>query len=776
VSEAIEYKSGAFQGLRVLDLCTEPPGSLACMLLADLGADVLRAQADGDPRGADPGFLCWNRNKRRVSPDRAQELALVADVLVAESAPPGLEPAALRARNPGLIYVTLPPYGRTGPYAELPSDHALLAGLGGSSFRQFSWEDVPVYLVTPQLHYAHGILAASAIASCIYERDRSGQGQELSVSGLDAVAATSSNTLTRPLTGETGAAERTNRQPGARGSVPNFRLYQCADGGWLFLGTLIFEHFVRALDALDLLDILVMEGIDGEFANVMSPQNAGRVIARLDARFAERPLDAWLALFREHDVPCGPVGTRKDWFASETVAANEMRVGVDHPQLGRVELPGVPVKLSETPGQVRHLMCDAEPPEFAPRTDRPQTDRPLSGGASAAEARGPLAGVRILDLGNIIAGPFASTVLANFGADVIKVEPLSGDSFRAYELDVIGVNQGKRSLALDMKQPEGRETFYDLVRHADVVCDNYRHGVLERLGIDYDALRAVNPRIISVSVTSYGPVGLLSRDPGFDPTIQARSGLARAQGGDDEPAFNAIPVSDVASALLAAFGIAVALHAREKTGRGQKVETCLANASVLTQSGELTWYEGRVDPPLGDRDCRGVSALQRLYPCADGWLVLSCTSDAHYRALCGALGRDDWLERWPPTAAGMEPRDGALAAALTEALAKLPRDHALERLAAAGVPAAPAVRAADVYDSPLFAANDFFQENLYPSQGPICTVRGFARFERTPAGFVRRCPLLGEHTREVLSEAGLTADHIARLLQSGIALESAEQT
>ncbi|MEQ9464488.1 MAG: CoA transferase [Haliea sp.] len=776
MSEAIDSESGAFRGLRVLDLCADLPGSLVCMLLADMGADVLRVQADDDPGSVHPGFLCWNRNKRRAPPDRAHELALAADVLVADSVQPGLEPALLRASNPGLIYATLPPYGRTGPYADLPSDHALLAAMSGSSFRQFSWEDVPVYRVTPQLHYAHGILAASAIASCIYERDRSGKGQELSVSGLDAFAATSSNVLVRPLAGAGNLANLRRLQPGARGIAPNFRLYQCADGEWLFLGTLVFEHFVRALDVLDLLDIMVMEGIEGEFANVMRPENVGRVIARLDARFAERPLDDWMALLREHGVPCGPVDTRQNWFASETVAANKMRVGLDHPQLGRVELPGVPVKLSETPGHVRQLMRDAEPPEFFPRAVRSLSDRQMSGGVSAPVARGPLAGVRILDLGSIIAGPFTSTVLANFGADVIKVEPLSGDSYRAYEVDVVGINQGKRSLALDIKQAEGREAFYDLVRHSDVVCDNYRHGVLERLGIDYDTLRAVNPRIISVSVTGYGPVGPLSRDPGLDPTTQARSGLSRAQGGDDEPVLDAIAVSDVGSALLASFGIAVALHAREATGRGQKVETCLANAIVLTQSGELTWYEGREDPPLGGRDCPGISALQRLYPCADGWLALSCTHDDHYLALCGALGREDWSERWPPTAAGVEPRIGALAAALAEALAKLPRDHALELLAAARVPAAPAIRGDDVYDSPFFAANDFFQEDPHPSLGPMCTVRGFARFERTPAGFPRRSPLLGEHTREVLSDAGLTPDHITRLLQAGIVLETTERT
>lgn len=765
--------AGAFGGLRILDLSDGIPGPLACMLLADQGADVLRIEtADGDRMRAHPGYLCWNRNKRRARLDltcsdglaRARELAAAADVLVAESEPQGLEAAGLRAANSGLLYVTLPPYGRAGPYGGLPSDHALLSGVSGTAFRQFSWDDVPVYLVTPQLHYAHGILAAGAIAAGVYERGRTGLGQELSISGLDAVAAASSSVLVR-----TGATADRVRRPGARGGVPNYRLYRCADGGWLFLGTLIFSHFVRALEALDLLDIMVMEGVDGEFANVMRPQNADRVIERLDARFAERPLETWLALLREHDVPCGPVGSREEWFASETVAANEMRVALRHAELGRVDLPGVPVKLSETPGSVRALMRDVDSPAF--QSPRFAGSAP---GRAPASSSGALAGVRILDLGNIIAGPFASAVLASFGADVIKVEPPGGDSFRAYGLGFVGFNQGKRSLALDLKRPEGREAFYQLVRHSDVVCDNYRHGVLERLAIDYATLRGINPRIISVSVTSYGPVGPLSLDPGFDPIMQARSGLMRAQGGSDEPVFYAIAVNDVASALMAAFGIGAALHARETTGRGQKVETCLANQSVLAQSGELTWYEGRPDAPLGERDCPGIGALQRLYACADGWLVLSCTLDAHFAGLCGALARADWRERWSPTDALAEPRHGALAAALAETLAKLPRDEALADLERAGVPAAPAIRGEDVYESQFFLANDFFQQEEHPTHGPMLTVRGFARFGRTASGFARRFPLLGEHTREVLAEVGCAPERIARLLESGVAVEPSD--
>ena len=757
--------TAAFDGLRVLDFSCGIAGPMACMLLADLGAEVIKVETPpGDPLRSQPGYLCWNRNKLRVELDletaaglqRASELLASADVAVFGDPPAGLEARSICAQQPALLYATLPPYGHTPSGVDMPPDHALLAALSGAAFQQFSWEDVPVYLVTPQLSYAHALVAAVALAAGVFERARTGLGQLLTVSGLDGVAAASSGSMLHA----DGLPERP-RSRGTRGGAPNYRLYCCADGGWLFLGTLIFAHFVKALEAMDLLDVMIMEGVDGEFANVMKPGVAGRVAARLEARFAEKDREEWLRILHEHGVPRGPVGSRTEWFASETVAANEMRVSLHHTELGRVDVPGVPVKLSETPGRVRQLMRTVRADALPPR-------EPARLGNAPTRPGGPLAGVKALDLGAIIAGPFATTVLANFGADVIKVEPPLGEAFRPYGLPFVGFNQGKRSLVLDLKREEGLEVFYELVRQADVVCDNFRHGVLERLRIDYDTLSRINPRIISASVTGYGPVGPLSRDPGFDPIMQARSGLMAAQGGDDEPVFHTIAVNDNTSALVAAFGILAALHARETTGRGQRVETCLANQGVLSQSGELTWYEGRPPAPLGDRDCVGVGALQRFYLCRDGWLVVSCTEGSHFERLCAALEHPDWRERWSADAALDEPRDGALATLISDTLKQLSSAAALERLLAQRVPAAPATRGDDVFSSSFFLDNDFFWGTDHPTYGPMLSVQRYAGWSRTQAGFARRAPELGEHSEEVLMEFGIEEERIATLIGAGI--------
>ncbi|MFN0095321.1 MAG: CaiB/BaiF CoA transferase family protein, partial [Dehalococcoidia bacterium] len=367
-----------------------------------------------------------------------------------------------------------------------------------------------------------------------------------------------------------------------------------------------------------------------------------------------------------------------------------------------------------------------------------------------------------------IAGTFAPTVLANFGAEVIKVEPLDGDPFRPYGLNFIGHNLGKRSLALDLKHPEGRAVFEELVRQADVVLDNYRLGVRERLRVDYATLAAINPRIITCSVTGYGPKGELAKDPGFDPLMQARSGMMWAQGGADEPVFHQIAVNDTATAMVAAFGIQAAIHAREKTGRGQEVTTCLANQSVLFQWGEVTWYEGRTPSPVGGRDFIGESAVRRFYRCADGWLCLACTTPQHFHQTCIALGRPDLAARTIAEKARSEPNDGALATALAEIFAGMTRDEAVDRLRSRDVPAAPSLTPAEVFADPWLRENAHLQESEYPLFGPITTVRGYGRFSRTPGGFAYPAPMPGEHSLDILAEFGIDAVRVARLVELGV--------
>ncbi|HXU24821.1 MAG TPA: CoA transferase [Tepidiformaceae bacterium] len=762
--------SGPFEGIRVIDFTQGIGGPIASMLLADFGAEVIKVEAPGGDRmKTKPGYLCWNRNKQRVVLDihrfdglrATRELLATADVAVFDWAPGelerfGLDAVSVRARYPAVLHAWLPPYSPAGRWSQLPPHDQLLHAVSGVAAHQMSYADRPVHLVTPQVSYAQGMLAAGAIGSALYERSLTGEGSSLVISGLHAVASVHTGLSTR--FGETRAVTAKS----SRGGVPNYRLYQGSDGQWLFLGTLTPPFFLKALEAMDLMDLIVLEGVDGEFTKLLQPPMNAVAIERLNQRFAEKPRDEWLRILNAADVPCGPAGRREDWFRSETVTANEMRVELQHPTFGTVTMPGVSAKLSETPGSVRHLMQDVTVDGLPPHRPAgpPASPKPPS-------PRGPLGGIRVLDLGAFIAGPFAPTILASFGADVIKLEGMDGDAFRLAGMQFCGHNRGKRGLCIDLKSDAGREAFYDLVRVSDVVLDNYRAGVRERLGIEYERLAKINPRIISCSVSGYGPKGPLSKDPGFDPLLQARSGMMAGQGGEGEPVFHSIAVNDSGSAMMAVFGIVAALNARERTGRGQDVQTCLANQSVWLQSGELTSYDGRPANPVGATDCIGVAALQRFYECADGWIVVAVTRPAEVAQFALALGHPEWSGGLTAEQALAEPVDGRLAGQIAEALKEMAREEAVDRLLSRGLAAAPSHTMNEFFEDPWVHENGYFDRYANAQWGEVTGPAGYGDFGGR-GGFERGAPALGEHTVEVLNDCGFEPGRIAELLAAGV--------
>lgn len=763
---------GAFDGIRIIDFSSGIGGPMATMLLGDLGAEVIKVEPPGGERMKDhPGYLCWNRNKKVVTLDvhrfddlrAARSLLATADVAVFDWAPgelerSGLDAVTLRTANPALLHAWFPPYSPVGRWSQLPPDDALLSAIGGASMLQASYIDRPTYLVTPQVSYGQGMLGAGALASALLVRQQTGLGQSMTVSGMHGLAAVQSGG-----TIHAAGMVRMSGGRGSRGGTPNYRLYQCADGGWFFLGTLTPAFFLKALEATDMLHLMALEGVEGEFTNLLKPGINTVVIEHLEARFKEKPLQEWLDILHEAGVPRGPAGQIDEWFASETIAANDMRIELEHPKLGTVTMPGVPVKLTATPGSVRHLPEPAKAEEVGPHTPSVEAKS-----GSWAPHGGPLGGVRVLDLGAFIAGTFAPAILSNWGADVIKVESPDGDPFRTYGLGFVGYNRGKRGLAIDLKKPEGHAAFMDLVKVSDVVLDNYRNGVRERLGIDYAALKKVNPRIISCSVTGYGRTGPLSPDPGFDPLVQARSGLMNLQGGNEEPVFYQIPVNDTASAMMAAFGVVAALNARQRTGEGQEVLTSLANQSVLTLSGELTSYEGRPANPKGGIDLLGTGAMNRFYECSDGWIMLAGKKPEHFPSTCVAVGHPEWAGSVVAEKAMLEPVECMISKRFEEAFAEMTRDEAIDRLLTRGVPAAPVTQSGEIFDSPFFHACDYFEDFDHPQLGAIRGPKYLGTFALTQGGYPYRSPLIGEHTVEILAECGFAEERIEALLASGV--------
>jgi crotonobetainyl-CoA:carnitine CoA-transferase CaiB-like acyl-CoA transferase len=745
----------AYRGIRIADFSQGVSGPMAAMLLGDFEAEVVKVEPPGGDRLKDhPGYHAWNRNKQVVTLDldtpqglaAARELIAGADVALFSDAPGrlealGLDAVTLIAAHPALIHAWMPPYGTRGDWSNIPPHHSLLTALSGVAFRQGAYGDQPVHLVLPVLWYGQGVLGASAIGAALLERHRSGKGQAVIVSGLHGLS---------EVSGPVRVLDQPPLPRGAPlGASPSYRLYECADGQWFFLGCLFANFYLKLFEAL---------GIAQHFERLaLDP-----LLARdtLVAAFHTKPRTEWLQILQDNGVPCAPVGPREAWFAGETVAQGDLRQVFRHPKLGEVAIPAPPARLCETPGSIRGLAEPIpRPPVWAPR-------KPPAG-SGEGEAAAPLDGVRILDLGTVIAGAHAGGVLANLGADVIKIEPVEGDPFRSDGGGFCAYNRGKRGLGLDLKQAAAKALFYDLVRQADVVIDNYRFGVRTRLGIDYATLKAINPRIISCSINAYGDKGARVTLPGFDPLLQAEGGMQAAQGGDDEPILHTIPVNDVATSAVVSSAVIAALNARVRTGEGQEIITSLMAQSLTFQLAEVVAYEGRPPNDKGSRDCIGVWALHRFYECADGWLALVCERPDQAQAL--GLALDVPMSGDALTAE----RDGALAETIASALSTRPRDETVQALLAAGVPAAPALRAAEALQSDWLWENDTLERWTHPRLGDLIGVRAYADFSRTPSGFRHPTPDLGEHSTALLAELGIAPDRIAAALATGAIFEPA---
>jgi crotonobetainyl-CoA:carnitine CoA-transferase CaiB-like acyl-CoA transferase len=413
-------------------------------------------------------------------------------------------------------------------------------------------------------------------------------------------------------------------------------------------------------------------------------------------------------------------------------------------------MPGTPAHLRWAPAK------EPDARRFAPLADIPLwepdiADAPSTSRRVGADGEGPLAGVRVVDLGTVLAGPLAGMLLATLGAEVIKVEPPSGDAFR---MTGWHYNRGQRSVAVDLLDPVGSECFRALAATTDVVIDNYRPGVLERLGIDYESLCKVQPNIISVSISAFGHTGPLTNRPGFDPLLQAMSGMMKAQGGADEPVFYTVAVNDIAAATAAAFGACVALYRRARTGEGEQVRTSLASSSAFMQHAELTRFEGRPPAALGGRDFKGASPWARFYRAADGWVRVHATSRAQLER-SGVLLSED-VEG-----------DDACVDAISTVVATQRRDELIEALTAAGVTAIPVRTVVEfVTDESMRSAN--YIESLPNGERTVCLPGGYARFSRTQAGAMRRPPGVGEHSGELLSGAGVSADDLERAVAAGV--------
>ena len=429
---------------------------------------------------------------------------------------------------------------------------------------------------------------------------------------------------------------------------------------------------------------------------------------------------------------------------------NGLRLALDDPELGHVIMAGPPFSFEKSvAAEIRAA------PALGEHTATCLGAWPRPAAASNATpaphlARPPLDGVRVVDLSYYIAGAHCPMLLADYGADVVKVESLEGDPFRTFGLGFLGWNRGKRGIAVDLRTDEGRDIVYHLVRDADVFVENFRTGVSHRLRVDYETLREINPRIVYCTVAGWGQTGPNAALPVFDPVFQASSGAIKAQGGDGDPVFLAPAITDYGASHTAAYAIAAALYARERTGEGQRALVTLTGAVMAMQSGEFIFPAGGGEfghAVNGGEDFAGPSAAYRCYRCADGSLFLACTTEDHWQAMAKAIGRPElaYSGAWP-AAAQTNPK-GGIAHAVQEMLAEDTVDSWLRRFASRGVPCAPIVPLRDVLDSPQVQANGWTADHDHPKWGTVRQTATLAHFSRTPAISQRTAPPRPAHRR-----------------------------
>lgn len=749
--------ASALAGIRIIDFGQYIAGPLAAQLLGDQGAEVIRVDPPGGPAWDTPANATWNRGKRSITLDlksdegrtTARSLIASADVVIENFRPGvmdglGLGAVAMTEANPGLIYLSMPGFASDDPRAGVPAWEGVVGAASGLYRRNRVANDdgPPVYTAIPLPSAYAAIQGSVAVTMALNARERDGVGQRIEVPLFDAMYG---------AIGYNGYKVHGDTSPPAGAGFSLTTQWECADGQWIMFhtGNGRTEDVLTAAGVAD----WIAKGYADRERLASDPELVKQVVEEARALFKTRPAAEWEQLVNDAGGECGVCRPSAEWVTHPHATGSEIIVEVDDPVLGATKQPGIPARMSLTPGAIqgpRHALDadrDAILASLAPATAG------VSGGApSDTELRAALDGVRVLDLCIVLAGPTCGRTLAEYGADVIKIEAPGRFQPPAFHGDV---NRGKRSIVLDLKTPEGQEVFWSLVDTADVVVQNFRKGVAEKLGIGYEQVKARRPDIIYGSLNTYGQVGPFAGRAGHEQIAQAATGMQdRYRRPDGMPETQKYAVNDYGTGYMGAFGVAMALLHRRKTGEGQHINAALAYTATVLQSPFLIDYQGKQwDEPRG-QDSVGAGPLHRAYRANDGWLFIGAPSAA-------ALGRVEGL-------AGVGSSEGAaLEAALEGRFQAASVADWVSRLTSAGVGAHHVVSSTDeLMELPWAVNHGLSITRDHETIGTVTSTGPAPRLSRTPVRPGPVAPPLGQHSREILSEVGL-GDRAEALIASG---------
>ncbi|MEE9198579.1 MAG: CoA transferase, partial [Dehalococcoidia bacterium] len=649
-------------GLRVLDL-GQGYGAIPGMILADYGAEVIKVEPPGGEAFRHlPAFLQWNRGKKSVVLDlktdrgrrAAQALARESDVLIENFRPGvaerlGIGYEGLAQVNPGLVYLSISAFGQKGKYRHYKGYEGIVSAKCGQHLMQCGYRgDDPHYDAVFKCSYGSAIQGLIGVLAALHLKDKAGVGQKVESTMVQALYVYSYGgirflddpALYRRLGGVQGRDPRNNSSIG-------FRIGQCADGEFIQSGSAsgrIFENMMRALGIEEYFT-------DPRFKNGVgqstSDEDKAYLISLIDAAYKTKPLDEWVRIFDEQDVGYALFATTQEFMDYPQVLHNGHVIEVDDPTVGRMKQVGPLVKFVgqewKFPGpapqlgqHTREVLARVE--EGAPG----HASSPAGSSPAPPLPEGALNGVTVVDLSTYAAAPGGPGILRDLGARVIKVEPPEGEPMSGSLGDLfLRIHRGKERICLDLKTPEGREILYQLVAEADIFVHNFRPGVPERLGLDYETLRGVNRRLVYLYASAFGSNGPDARRPAFDPVVSAMAGAETLQAGEGNPPQDR-RVSDHSAYLVVAVAMLLGLQARARSGEGQCMETTMLCSAAYLFSDDFLRYEGKPPRPTPDNGQYGLGPLYRLYRTQEGWVFLAVLTDEEWSAFCQAVDHPEW--------------------------------------------------------------------------------------------------------------------------------------
>ena len=809
------------EGITVLDFTSGMAGSIATMVLSDFGAESSRSSR---PRATCSGHFqrrCNGTEARRASSStwgdgrrKVQELARRADVVV-ESFRPGTADRlgigydALSADHPGLVYCSITGYGPVGPYAGYKAYEGLIAAKCGRlmSFAGQTKREGPGYGAVNVASHSAAMAAARGMVAALLVRDTTGRGQRVETSLLQAINYYDISQWIVSQMMERFPEEFPPAPANAARRPPSVQYLQVRtrDGHWIQLANLIKRLFVAEIRAIGLGHIFD----DPRFARAPELEDDAREELRrmILRRMQDKTLDEWMDLFvnQEGDVAAEPFMTSRQGLAHPQMLHNGMVQEVIDPTVGPMRQVGVLSQMDATPASIKgpapllgqHTEeilrglskgVGSAPPDATHGSPCIQGDPTRSDAASG----GPLAGVTVLDLSTVIAGPLSASLAAELGARVIRIETLQGDQMRLGQ-NGIGANRtmaGTEGLSLDLKSSDGQAILAKLIPRADILVHNMRPGAPERVGIGLERARELNPEIIYVYVGGYGSTGPYNRRPAMHPIGGAVSGGALAQAGRGAlpPADAPMTMDEIVEAsrmlgraqdvnpdpntsMVAATAMVLALYARQRLGKPQYVEVSMIGANAYANADDFFDYDGKPDRAIPDADGFGLNALYRLYEASDGWVFLACPLEGEFRDLCDALDLPDLAD--DPRFSTPETRqsnDDALAARLASVFATKPAAGWETKLSAADVGCVK-VEGRDMFhffdEDDHVRQNGFTTEAHHPRFGSFwrhAPVLGFSETPGTAGGGILR----GQHTIPILKELGYSEAEVHTLRAKGV--------